>query len=369
MSNKTKTSQRLLSLDTLRGFDMLWITGGGALVVSLSKATGAGWLNVLAQQMGHVQWEGFRFFDLIFPLFMFISGVAIPYSITSKQQSGVTNSVLFKKTVKRMVLLIVFGIMYNGALKYGFENIRYASVLGQIGIAYFIAAIIILYTKKWSSRIYWLLGLMAGIAILQLAVPVHGYGAGVFTPEGSINAWLDRLMLPGRLHGKVYDPEGVLCIVSASIVTLLGAFAGVILRDGKEANVRKTLVLVYFGAGLVLAALLLNPVYPIIKKMWTVPYDMLAAGISFILLALFYYVIDVIKWQKWTFFFRVIGLNSITIYLGRSIIDFYHSSKFFLGSFGEILGDFGPVLIVAGVIALEWIVLYYLYKNKIFLRV
>jgi predicted acyltransferase len=208
-----KKPQRLVSLDTLRGFDMLWITGGGAFVVYLSKASGAGWLNTIAEQMEHVPWEGFHFFDLIFPLFMFISGVAIPYAILSKKEKGTPENVLFKRIVKRLFLLIIFGVLYNKGLKNGFDNIRFASVLGQIGIAYFIAATIFLYTKNWTSRIIWLLLIMVFISVLQLAVPVPGGEAGVFTADGSINSWLDRMFLPGRLHGGTFDPEGLLCTV------------------------------------------------------------------------------------------------------------------------------------------------------------
>jgi len=366
---KTNISQRLLSLDTLRGFDMLWITGGGAFIVSLSKANGSGWLQVLAQQMEHVRWEGFHFFDLIFPLFMFISGVAIPYAIISKKEKGAPNGDLFRKIVKRMLLLVVFGVVYNGALRNGFDNIRYASVLGQIGIAYFIAATIFIYSSKWKTRIFWLLGIMAGVALLQFTVPVPGYGAAAFSPEGSINGWLDRLLLPGRLHRSTFDPEGILCVISASVVTLTGALAGGVLRDGKEADVRKTLVLAGSGVALVIVAVLLHPVYPIIKRMWTVTYDMLAAGISLLLLSLFYFIIDVKKWHKWTFFFRVIGLNSITIYMASAMVSFYYTSQFLLGSFAGLMGSYGQVVIISGVIAIEWLLLYYLYKNKIFLRV
>jgi predicted acyltransferase len=103
--------------------------------------------------------------------------------------------------------------------------------------------------------------------------------------------------------------------------------------------------------------------------MWTVSYDLLAAGISMIILSLFYYIVDVKKWQGWTFFFRVIGMNSITIYMATSMFSFYYTSQFFLGSLSKLMGAYGDVLIVSGVIALEWSMLYYLYKNNIFLKV
>ncbi|MCF6356958.1 MAG: DUF5009 domain-containing protein [Draconibacterium sp.] len=366
---KVEPKERLQSLDTLRGFDMFWIIGGGAFITALSKATDWGWLAPIAHQMHHTSWSGFQFEDLIFPLFMFISGVAIPFAITSKLEKGIEKKVLYKKVFIRMILLILLGFVYNGALRDGFSNMRYPSVLSQIGIAYFFAALIIINTTEIKTRIFWLVGILAGIAAIQFLVPVPGFGAGAFTPDGSINAWLDQHILPGKLIYKTYDPEGVLCIVSATSVTLMGTFAGFIFRNKKINPNKKTVYLLIIGAAIVAAALLLSPVYPIIKKIWTVPFNMLTAGIGFLLIATFYYIIDVRKWDAWIFFFKVIGMNSITIYIGGRIIDFWHASGFLLGWLANPAGNFGDVIITVGVITLEWFFLYYLYKNKIFLRV
>ncbi len=361
--------ERLNSLDTLRGFDMLWIIGGDELISVLAKVTGWNWMDPLAQQMHHASWAGFHFEDLIFPLFMFISGVAIPFALTSRLEKGTAKSVLRKKVFQRMILLVLFGLLYNGALKNGFTDMRYPSVLSQIGIAYFFAALIVINTNTLKARLFWLIGILAGIAVMQHLVPVPGFGAGNFTPEGSINAWIDQHFLPGKLIYKTYDPEGILCIVSAISVTLMGTFAGVLLRDRSINSNKKTIILIISGASLVLIALVLSPVYPIIKKIWTVPFNLLSSGISFLLLATFYYIIDVKSWDKWIFFFKVIGMNSITIYLGTQLIDFWHTSEFLLGSVAGLLGNYGEVLIIVGVISIEWIFLFYLYKNKIFLRV
>jgi predicted acyltransferase len=369
LSVKSNPKERLLSLDALRGFDMFWIVGGEVLIIALAKATGWSWLGPLENQMDHVKWAGFHFYDLIFPLFMFISGVAIPYALTSKLEKGVPKSELVKKALIRVVLLVAFGIIYNGALKKGFGDMRVASVLAQIGISYGFTALIVLNTSSVKQRIYWLLGIWSIIAILQLLIPVPDFGSGVLTKQGSINAWIDQHFLPGELYGGTYDPEGLLCIVSATTVTLMGAFAGNILRNKNLSQGKKTLYLLYSGIGLVALALVLSIWYPVIKRIWTVPYTMLAAGISFLLLTLFYFIIDVKGWKKWTFFFRIIGLNSITIYLGAQIISFRHTSEFLLGWLAGPLNDFGPVIIISGMIAIEWLFLYYLYKNKIFLRV
>jgi predicted acyltransferase len=378
MQNQIQTEKqtaRLASLDVLRGFDMFWIIGGGSLVVALSKALEWGWLNVVANQMSHVRWEGFHFEDLIFPLFMFISGVAIPYSVTSKIEKGASRAQLFRKAARRGITLVILGILYNGALQKGFTNMRIPSVLGQIGIAYFFAATIVIYTNSMKSRILWLLGILSSIAVLQLAVPVPGAGAGLLDTVNGINAWLDRLLIPGRLHGTTFDPEGLLCSISAISVTLMGALAGGILRDGQPASVKKASVLAVTGAVLVVVALLLSTFYPIIKAAWTVPFDLLTSGISFMLLALFYLSIDVKNWTKewaWgigtykTFFFKVIGMNSITIYLACRIFDFRDAATFFVGFLEPALGNW---IIILGGITLEWMFLHFLYKKNVFLRV
>ncbi|MEI6679970.1 MAG: DUF5009 domain-containing protein [Mariniphaga sp.] len=373
--SESKQPERLQSLDVLRGFDMLWIIGGGSLIAALAKATDWSWMHVIAGQLEHVRWEGFHFEDLIFPMFMFISGVAIPYAVTAKVEQGTNRKSLFNKILKRGLLLVVLGIIYNGNLRRdfdGFSDMRIASVLGQIGLGYLFAATIVLYTKTFKTRVVWLVGIMTGIAILQLVVPVPGHGAGLLLDqEWCMNAWLDRMLMPGRLHGGIYDPEGLLCIVSAITVTLMGALAGSVLRDGEPASKRKAATLAIGGASLVAAALILSPFYPIIKACWTVPFNMLAAGISAMLLSLFYFSIDVKDWTHGVFsykilFFKVIGMNSITIYLGHSIIDFDHASHFFLGF--TVL-PMGPWVEILGAIVIEWLLLYYLYQKKIFLRV
>jgi len=366
-----KLQQRLQSLDVLRGFDMLWIIGGGSLIVALAEVTKWGWLQVIAEQMEHVRWDGFHFEDLIFPLFMFISGVAIPYAITAKVEQGVKRKILFNKILKRGITLVIFGIIYNGALKHGFSDMRVASVLGQIGLGYLFAATIVLYTKSYKTRLAWLIGILSGIAILQLLVPVPGYGAGLLDPVGGMNAWLDRTFLPGRLHGGTFDPEGLLCIISAITVTLMGSLAGSVLRDGEPASKRKAGILAIAGACMITVALLLSTFYPIIKAAWTVPFNLLTVGIGSLLLSLFYFTIDVKKWTGGIvsykiLFFKVIGMNSITIYMLNAILDFRGASLFFTGWLAAPLGEW---IVILGAIVLEWLLLYYLYQKKIFLRV
>ena len=360
--------ERLISLDALRGFDMFWITGGGYLVSVLAKYTDAGWLKVLNDQMEHVEWAGFHFEDLIFPLFMFISGVAIPFALLSKLEKKTPKEELAKKAVKRGLTLVILGFVYNGVFSNGFENPRFPSVLGQIGLAYLFASLIVIYAKSFKQRLYWLGGILVGYGIIQLLIPVPGVGAGVLTPEGCINGYIDRAILPGRLHGGVFDPEGLLCIVSAIAITLMGTVAGNILRDKTTEDNQKVKTLLIIGASSVVAALLLSTFYPIIKKCWTSTFNLLTGGIGFILMACFYWIIDVKGWKKWSFFFRIIGMNSIFIYLLYDMVNVGSITKSVLG-WTVLWGEFGMVVNVAGSIMIVWSLLYYMYKKNIFLRV
>ena len=369
-SLRTSTKERLQSLDTLRGFDMAMLVGGGGILIALAELTGWNWMEALATQQHHVEWQGFRFYDMIFPLFMFISGVAIPYAINSKLEKGVAKSRLLKKILVRLVALIALGILYNGATQRGFTNLRYVSVLSQIGFGYFFAALICLYSRSIKGCIYWLLGILVGVSVLQLFVPVSGYGAGTFEPASTINAWLDQRLIPGRLYDTDFDPEGILCIISAISITLMGALAGYVIRSSAETPSKKALYVALAGVGVITVALALSPFYPIIKKMWTVPYVLLAAGVSALLLSLFYFVIDVKGSKNWTLFFRVFGMNSITIYLADRIIDFHDISRFFLNwTSVHINEQWGTVFIAIGVLTLQWALMLILYRKKIFLRV
>jgi len=365
-SLRSDPHKRLYSLDALRGFDMFWITGGGFLFITIAKLTGATWLE---GQMHHVRWEGFQFFDLIFPLFMFISGAAIPFAVESKLEKNVPSRKIFQKVLQRFLLLILLGIFYNGAFRGNLSEARFASVLGQIGFGYFFASLVVIYGRSLRTRLFWLAGILLAVALLQLVVPVPGIGAGVLTPEGCINGFIDRALLPGRLHGGTFDPEGLLCNVSAIGITLMGTFAGNILRRKNWGDWQKIGWLSASGAALILLALVLGPFYPIIKSCWTTTFNLLAGGISFLLLALFFLVIDHWKFRGWAFYFRIIGMNSIFVYLFTRLVDMQRVTSFFTGWLTQSMGELAGQLVTAtGALALLWLLLYYMYKKEIFLR-
>jgi predicted acyltransferase len=364
---RTEPQKRLYSLDALRGFDMFWITGGGALISLLAKATGAGWLET---QMDHVKWDGFHFFDLIFPLFMFISGVAVVFAVQGKLEKNVPKRRLLWKVFKRLVLLILLGLLYNGVFRNGFEGSRIASVLGQIGVGYFCASLIVIFFDSMKARLVWLAGILAAFGVIQLLIPVPGIGAGVLTPEGCINGYIDRMLLPGKLYGGTFDPEGILCCLSATGITLFGTIAGTILWSRKSSEWQKIKIMLATGIGLILFALLLSTFYPIIKVCWTSTFNILTGGISFILLSLFYLIIDIWGFRKWAFYFRIIGMNSIFVYLFTRMVNAGSIGQFFIGWLIKPLSETGQQIFTAiGGLAVVWLVLYFLYKKNFFLRV
>lgn len=361
--------QRLWSLDTLRGFDMFWIIGGDAFFRTLARLTDWRWADSLAFQLDHVEWEGLRAYDMIFPLFMFIAGVAIPYAQGARRQRGATRADIVRKTVIRALILLLLGLVCNRILNLDFTDFRWPSVLGQIGLAYLGASLIVLFTRGFLSRTLWLAGILIGYACVQLFVPVPGIGAGMLTPEGIINGYIDRMILPGRLYGGSFDPEGILCIVSATGITLMGALAGQVLRRNEFTGSRKALLIFIAGAAFYSIGWAIAGFYPPIKAAWTTTFNLQAGGISMMLLALFYLVIDVWNFRGWTFVFRVIGLNAITIYMAPRIIDFRHAADYLFAGLASLSETWQPLILIAAALALKWLFLFFLYKQNVFLRV
>jgi len=368
-----KKTDRLYSLDALRGFDMLWISGGGGLMVALAALTGWSFFKWAGGQMEHVEWEGFRFFDMIFPLFLFIAGVSMPFSILKRKKRGESMKSIYFHLFKRLFLLILLGAIYNGLLQFDFENQRYASVLARIGVAWFFAAIIVLNTSI-RGQVIWFAGILLSYWAMMKLIPVPGFGAGVFTPEGNLAAFIDQKFLPGKFCCYTFgDNEGILSHFPAISTALLGALTGHLLisNDKRLNGFRKAMLIL--AAGIVSLALgkLWGLNFPIIKNLWTSSFVLYAGGWSLILLAVFYLIIDVWGLRKWVFPFVVIGLNSITIYmLNSGIIDFEQMSQYFFGgtikSFYELAQ---PVISATAYILCVWTVLYILYRNKIFLKV
>lgn len=379
---RNRPSTRLLSLDALRGFDMFWIIGGEDILRSVAKLTGSPAFQVFAQRnTSHPEWNGFSFYDLIFPLFMFIAGVAVPFSFAAHESRGEGSARLHIRVIRRGILLVLLGLIYNGLLSFDFtlhfeqnadgtrqlvsdfSQLRFPSVLARIGLGYLFAALIVLHTRP-RNQFLTAVGLLLGYWVVLTFIPVPGFGAGNLYPGQTVDDFIDRYVLPGKLYKTVRDPEGLFSTIPSIATVLLGVTAGHWLRRQDVGGGTKAAGLAVSGGLSLGLAHLWNLVFPMNKNLWTSSFVLETTGWSLLLLSLFYLVIDVWKVRGWSYFFVVIGANAITIYLGEHFIDFDALGKILIST--HRLHD---VLRENSGFILKWITLFFLYQQKIFLRV
>ena len=346
---------------------MFWIIGGDVFFRAFLKFSDAPWAEALETQLHHSQWNGFTFYDLIFPLFLFIVGLSMPFAISKRLQRGDSRKDLYTHIIKRTLILFALGLVYNHILDLNFSSFRWAGVLQRIALCYFFAAMIFMNFRIKGQAIA-IGSIVFGYWAMMTLIPVPGFGAGVLTPEGNLASFIDRLLLPGRsCCFKFGDNEGILTTIPAIATTLLGGLAGHLLRSplGQQ---KKLSGLVAAGFSSLILALLWSLFFPINKLLWSSSYVLFAAGWSFLLVALFYWVIDLRGHKKWAFPFVVVGLNPITIYVLHGVFDFGSIAGIFVNGFIVYLGDIRPVAWIACVLLVKWLFLYFLYRQKIFLK-
>ncbi len=268
-------------------------------------------------------------------------------------------------TAVGVIMLVLFGAIYNGLLTLDFANVRYASVLGRIGLAWMGAGLIVLHTRT-RGQLLWVAGLLVGYWIALTRVPVPGFGAGDLAPGHTLTDWVDRHLVPGRLYREVRDPEGLFATLPAIGTALIGALAGTWLRRADVRDGRRLLGLLCAGALCLAVGGLWDRVFPINKNLWTSSFVLWCAGWSLLLLATFHLVIDVWGLERWSFFFVVIGSNAITIYMLQTFLSFEGLADLLLSKGGH---KFHPALLAGGGLALKWALLYTMYRRKLFLRV
>jgi predicted acyltransferase len=370
-SDQHQTSARFVSVDALRGFDMLMITGAGSFIFLLHGKTDWAWVDALAMQFEHPAWNGFTFYDFIFPLFLFIAGVSLPFSLNKGLEQGLSKSQLYKKAFVRMLILIGLGILDKNAPVPFFEwsQIRIVGVLQRIGFAGFITTLLYL-NFNFRARLYWVAGLLVLYYAVMFLVPVPGFGAGDLSFEGNLHGWIDRAILPGRLLQKTYDENGILTQMPALCLTVMGSLAGDIFKSKISSDYAKLRRLLIAGIFCVAVGLIWGLHFPINKHLWSSSFIMLTGGMAFISIGLFYWVIDILHFQKWAFFFTVIGMNSLTIYMAYRLVDFGYTSRLlFEGLYKFANEKWHPVFESLGALGLVWVLLYLLYRLRVFVKV
>ncbi len=374
------SSGRLVSLDAFRGFDMMIIIGFDRVFSALGRCIYGGDGGWMAEQMSHPYWFGLSFYDTVFPTFLFIAGISFPFSYARQREKGVSSLRIHLSILKRAAILVMLGWVYNRLFTVGFADLRYGSVLGKIGIGWMIAAMCYVHFRLL-GRILICTSLVVVYAVLLNILSAPDFpGASPFSIEGNFIGWLDRMIMPGKLYQSAFiggekvanlcEPSGIFGSFFSSATAMLGVFAGEIVRSERFSGGRKTIHLLSFAAGLIVAGLFACFFVPVSKKLWTPSFLLCVGGYSAAAFAVFYWLADVKGWRKWTFFFVVIGVNSITIYLLQRFVDFMGVVKFFLGGVASRLPPAEASLLLAcGYLALSWLLLLFLYRKKVFLKV
>jgi predicted acyltransferase len=369
-SNESFINQRLYSLDALRGFDMFWIIGGEEIFHALAEITHVPFWESISEQFTHPAWNGFHIYDLIFPLFLFLAGVSTPFSVGKDLEKGKSKEQVLKRILKRGLILVVLGIIYNNGLELKpLSDIRFSSVLGRIGIAYMLANIIFIYLKE-RAQIFWFAGLLIGYWLILKFTSAPGYPMGDLTMEGNFASYVDRIILPGKLSLGIHDTVGFFNNIPAISTALAGIITGIYLKNKTIRPIKKAAMMAIAGIISLTIAQVWNLDFPINKNLWSSSFVMQTTGLSLLLLALFYYIIDVKGFKNWAFFLKVIGMNSILIYMSGKFINWSYTTK----SLFQWLLDLNPepydILVMAlCVITIKWLFLRFLYQKKIFLRV
>lgn len=394
---------RLVSLDALRGFDMIWILGADALVRGAAKLWDIAPLRIVGEQLQHKEWAGFAFYDLIFPLFVFIVGTSLVFSLTRLvEQHGRAEAV--KRVLRRAVLLFLLGIFYSGGLSNAWPGVRLLGVLQRIALAYAATGLLFCFFKPRTLAVVGLLAL-SGYWALMTFVPIRDVTlsraamakqfdapepaatrvqalydtttarvTGRYEPGLNVANHFDFEHLPGKKYDLYWDPEGLLSTLPAIATCLLGVFAGLLLQRADRSDAQKVAWLVAGGAIALAVGWLWHLQFPVVKKIWTSSFVLVAGGWSSLLLAAFYYLVDVRRWRTWCVPFVWVGMNPITLYLGSNILGFPRIAQRLAGGDIKLFFDTkiapgaGDVALALTALLLMLAVARFLYQRKIFLR-
>jgi len=360
---------RIMSIDALRGFDMFFIIGGERIFASLHDVFNRPQTEWIRTQLTHVKWEGFRFEDLIMPLFLFIVGVVMPYSFDKRLDADHGKMRLYLHILRRTVILFVLGMIAQGnLLEYDLSKLHiYSNTLQAIAAGYIIAAIIMLNLGfRWQIATTGILLLL--FWALMMLVPFPGRGADVLTPDSNLAIYIDRVIFGSFIDGTDPPYTWILSSMTFGCTVMLGVMAGHLLRSDKV-GIRKVLWLLAAGGGCIVAGLLWNLCFPIIKHLWTSSFVLFSGGLCFMLLALFYLVIDVLGFRKWAFGFVVIGSNAIAVYMATHLINFRNIGGVFVEGLEKYAGNWYPLIYATAGFAVVWLILWWMYRKKSFIKI
>lgn len=351
---------------------MFWIVGGAGIIRALQACVDWPAARLLGEQMEHVPWAGFHFEDLIFPLFVFIAGASLVFS-TTRQLAMDSSAVVIRRITRRALLLFLLGILASGGIAKGLDAVRWLGVLQRIAIAYFSAGLLFVLLKPGALGGV-CVAILLGYWALLAYVPVPGIGPGHFEEGRNLTNYLDRIYLPGRKYDGDHDPEGLLSSLPAIATCLLGVLGGLWIR-GNSTPLRKTAGLIATGVVLLAVGWMWSGHFPVIKKLWTSSFVLVAGGWSAILFGIFYYLIDVRGWKRGFGPFVWIGMNSITIYLLANVIVFPQLAQRLAGGDIKVFLNCamhtgtGDLLLALISSSFPVLIAWFLYRRRVFVRV
>jgi predicted acyltransferase len=357
---------RLLSLDGLRGFDMLWIIGGQEIMKGLAKVWPGRFADAVVQQFEHVPWVGLHLYDVIWTLFMFMVGVSLSFSIAKRKSTNESRRSIYLHAVKRALILFSLGMIAQGnLLDFSLATFHpFYSVLHGIAAGYLIATVVTLNFRVKGQAIatavflivYW---------ILLITIPVPGIGRGVLTPTGNAAVYIDSL-LQGRFHYG--ENTWFLSYLGFASSVLIGVLAGELLLSNRSPKA-KCFALYAYAAGLLLSGLAWSLWLPIIKLLWTSSFVLVAGGLSCLMMATFYLIVDVLGYRRWIFPFKVIGMNALAVYMATILFDFRKIGSIFVGQLLPRVGRWEDFLAQSTALAIVWLILYWMYRTRSFVKI
>ncbi|MGM5468963.1 acyltransferase family protein [Flavobacteriaceae bacterium LMO-SS05] len=360
-------NNRLISIDVLRGFDMLMIIFADRFFYSLNEGVQSNFTSVLANQFSHPEWFGFHFYDIIMPLFLFVVGVVIPFSMERRVQETGNKSRLYPHLIRRFIILFILGwIVQGNLLDLDINKFQiFSNTLQAIAVGYFFSCVAYIHLSKKARYVLFASCLILYALLLEF-VHVPGIGTSELLPDKNIALYIDHYVF-GRFDDG-YQYTWLLSGLGFIATTLSGLFAGEMLRS-KSPRKKIAMNLVLIGTAAVILGLILNIWHPIVKKIWDSSFVLFSSGICFLLLALFYWIIDIKGYTNWGLPLRIIGVNAITAYVLSHIIDFSQLAKQVLFGFQQYLGNYYDAFTTIGGFGILYLLLWYMNKNKTYIKI
>ncbi len=392
-SAKDPAVARIASIDALRGFDMFWIVGGKTALVAVLAIFVSPLPDWLQYHLNHPAWEGFSAWDLIMPLFLFVVGAAMPFAMAKRREQGATTASIYGRVLRRVFVLWILGMAVQGNLLVADQKgiFLFSNTLQAIAVGYLVASILLLHTSVRVQAIA-VAVLLIGYWLLMLLIPFGDHPAGTLEPKANLARFIDEWVLGSFRDGTTYT--WILSSMSFAATVLLGVLAGHLLRSSWSKGMKVLWLVVIGGLCLALgwfwaggfdglpwlggATLVGSWRFPIIKHIFSSSMVLWAAGWSYLLLALFYLLIDVLRLRRVFFVFEVIGANAIFAYVGWHLFSgsFENVASKLLGALARTfktmddpLPAVGQALTPVGAVIVLWLVLYYMYRKGTFLRV